>query len=160
MPYFTREWYENGRTILMKKIGILLLGILFLGINLSCSSIPEKKPPVQRQWMLVSFGNFNKDLMVKNRAGIDLTSPMEHGKIRGGAFMGCNKMFFTAEFRNNGSMKISGLGSTMMACKDMKLESAFGRSFERITKYSVEGHFLTFSDEKGVVMKFVAADWD
>ncbi|ASW75246.1 heat-shock protein [Chryseobacterium piperi] len=144
----------------MKKILVLLLGILFLGINLNCSSVPEKNHALQREWMLVSFGNFSKDLMVKNKARINLNSKIEDGKIRGGAFMGCNKMFFTAQFKNNGRIKISGLGSTMMACQDMKLEAAFGRSFERITKYSVEGHFLTLSDDKGMVMKFVASDWD
>lgn len=138
---------------------MLLLGVSFLGITLNCSSIPEKNPSLQREWMLVSFGNFNKDLMVKNRAGINLTSKIEGGKIRGGAFMGCNKMFFTAEIKSN-KIKISRLGSTMMACQDMKLEGAFSRSIERITKYSVEGHFLTLSDDQGEVMKFVAADWD
>jgi heat shock protein HslJ len=143
----------------MKKILMLLLGISFLGINLNCSSIPEKKTSLQREWMLVSFGNFNKDLMVKNRAGINLTSKIEAGKIKGGAFMGCNKMFFTAEIKNN-RIKISRLGSTMMACQDTKLEDAFSRSIEKVTKYSVEGHFLTLSDDRGEVMKFVAADWD
>ncbi|MBK1894644.1 META domain-containing protein [Chryseobacterium paridis] len=144
----------------MKKIFIGLLGILFLGIIVNCSSVPAKNPSIQREWMLVSFGNFNKDQMVKSRAGINLTGKMEGDKIRGGAFMGCNKMFFTGEFRKNGKMKISGVGSTMMACQEMKLERAFVNSFERITQYSIEGHFLTLSDDKGVVMKFVASDWD
>lgn len=144
----------------MKKIFISLLGILFLGIIVNCSSVPVKNPSIQREWMLVSFGNFAKDQMIKNRAGINLTAKMEGDKIRGGAFMGCNKMFFTGEFRKNGKMKISRVGSTMMACQDMKLERAFVNSFERITKYSIEGHFLTLSDDKGVVMKFVASDWD
>ncbi|ASK31343.1 heat-shock protein [Chryseobacterium sp. T16E-39] len=144
----------------MKKIFISLFGILFLGMMVNCSSVPDKNPSIQREWMLISFGNFSKDQMVKSRAGINLTAKMEGGKIRGGAFMGCNRMFFTGEFKNNGKMKISGVGSTMMACQDMKLERAFVNSFERITQYSVEGHFLTLSDNKGVVMKFVASDWD
>lgn len=144
----------------MKKIFICLLGVLFLGILFNCSSVPVKNFPIQREWMLISFGNFSKDQMVKSRAGINLTAKMEGDKIRGGAFMGCNKMFFTGEFRNNGKMKISRVGSTMMACQDMKLESVFSQSIERVTKYSIEGHFLTLSDDKGEVMKFVAADWD
>ncbi|MBT2621592.1 META domain-containing protein [Chryseobacterium sp. ISL-6] len=144
----------------MKKILVLLLGILFLGITLNCSSVPEKNPSLQREWMMVSFGNFSKEMMVKNKAGINLTSKIEDGKIKGGAFMGCNKMFFTAEIKSKGKIKFSGLGSTMMACQDMKLEEAFSRSIEKITHYSVEGHFLTLSDDKGEVMKFVASDWD
>ena len=144
----------------MKKIFRGLLGVLFLGMIFNCSSVPVKNPSIQREWMLISFGNFSKDQMVKNKASINLTAKMDGGKIKGGAFMGCDRMFFTGEFRNNGKMKISGLGSTMMACQDMKLESAFARSFERIINYSIDGHFLTLSDDKGVVMKFVASDWD
>jgi heat shock protein HslJ len=29
-----------------------------------------------------------------------------------------------------------------------------------MSRYKIEGHFLTLSDEKGNTMKFVAADWD
>ncbi|WP_345991046.1 META domain-containing protein [Chryseobacterium sp. Chry.R1] len=144
----------------MKKIFISLLGVLFLGMMINCSSVPVKNPSIQREWMLISFGKFDKEEMVKSRAGINLTGAMEGEKIRGGAFMGCNKMFFTGEFRKNGKMKISGVGSTMMACQNMKLERAFVNSFERITRYSVEGHFLSLYDDKGIVMKFVASDWD
>ncbi|UOU99236.1 META domain-containing protein [Chryseobacterium daecheongense] len=57
-------------------------------------------------------------------------------------------------------MKISGVGSTMMACQNMVLETAFAKNFDKMTTFSVEGHFLTLSDEEGKVMKFVAADWD
>ncbi|WBV55335.1 META domain-containing protein [Chryseobacterium daecheongense] len=144
----------------MKKIFISLLGVLFLGMMINCSSVPGENLSVQREWMLISFGKFDKEEMVKSRAGINLTGAMEGEKIRGGAFMGCNKMFFTGEFRKNGKMKISGVGSTMMACQNMKLERAFVNSFERITRYSVEGHFLSLYDDKGIVMKFVASDWD
>jgi heat shock protein HslJ len=38
--------------------------------------------------------------------------------------------------------------------------NAFQKKFETMTKYSIEGHFLTLSDDKGNSMKFVAADWD
>ncbi|EJL70814.1 META domain-containing protein [Chryseobacterium populi] len=144
----------------MKKIFILLLAILFLGIILNCSSAQIKNKHIQREWMLVSFGSFSKDQLIKNRAGINLTAKIENGKIRGGAFMGCNKMFFNSEFKNNGKVKITGVGSTLMACEDMNLETSFTKSFEMMTKYSVEGHFLTLSDNKGNSMKFVASDWD
>jgi hypothetical protein len=35
----------------------------------------------------------------------------------------------------------------------------FPEKIETMTKYSVEGHFLTLSDHQET-MKFVAADWD
>lgn len=144
----------------MKKIIISFLSILVLGIMINCSSAHIENPHIQREWMLVSFENFSKDQLVASKAGINLTAEKENGKIRGGAFMGCNRIFFTSEFKNKGELKISGAGSTMMACKNMDLETAFVKSFEKMKKYSVEGHFLTLSDEKGNTMKFVAADWD
>ncbi len=48
----------------------------------------------------------------------------------------------------------------MKACQDMNLENSFQKKIETMTKYSVEGHFLTLSDHQGNTMKFVAADWD
>lgn len=91
---------------------------------------------------------------------MDLTSPAEHGKIRGSAYMGCNRLFFFSEFKNNGKLKISGIGSTMMACPDMELEDEFSRSFKEMSHYQIEGHFLTLTDNQGHVMKFIASDWD
>ncbi|MDR6921209.1 MULTISPECIES: META domain-containing protein [Chryseobacterium] len=144
----------------MKKILLALFAVLLLGVVINCSSIPEKNPGLQRQWMLISFDKFSKEELMKNKAEVNLTAEMKGGKIHGGAYMGCNNMFFTSEFKNGGKVKISGVGSTMKACQNMDLESAFIQKFDKMTKYSVEGHFLTLSDENGNSMKFVAADWD
>lgn len=144
----------------MKKILLSVFAVLFLGLVLNCSTVQIKDPHIQREWMLVSFGNFTKNELVENKASINLTANKEKGKIRGSAFMGCNNMFFVSEFKNHGKVKISGVGSTMKACQNMNLETRFSKSFQNMTKYSVEGHFLTLSDEKGNSMKFVAADWD
>ncbi|MCX8522547.1 META domain-containing protein [Chryseobacterium formosus] len=115
---------------------------------------------IQRQWMLVSFDQFSKDQLVKNKAEINLTAEKKDGKIRGTAFMGCNRMFFNSEFKSKNRVEISGVGSTLMACQEMDLETKFAQSFEKMTRYQIEGHFLTLSDEKGNQMKFIAADWD
>lgn len=144
----------------MKKIITAFLAILFFGMLLNCSSRNNREPHVQREWMLISFGDFTKDQLIKKKAKIDLTAEKEGGKIKGSAFMGCNRIFFTMEFKNKRKVKISGLGSTEMMCNDMNLETLFLESFEKMTKYSVDGHFLTLTDDKGNVMKFVAADWD
>ncbi|MDQ0783960.1 META domain-containing protein [Chryseobacterium sp. W4I1] len=144
----------------MKKVLVSFFAILFLSAVFSCSSVPEKNPSLQRQWMLVSFDPFSKEGFIKNKAEINLTGTMEKGKIKGGAFMGCNNIFFTSEFKKDGKVKISEVGSTLKACQDMDLETAFAQKFEQMTHYSVEGHFLTLSDESGNSMKFVAADWD
>ena len=74
--------------------------------------------------------------------------------------MGCNKMFFTSEFKKAGKVKISGIGSTLMACQNMKLEDDFSKNLKNMTNYKIEGHFLTLSDDHGNSMKFIASDWD
>ncbi|WBV59377.1 META domain-containing protein [Chryseobacterium camelliae] len=151
----------------MRKILISVLSVLFLGILFNCTSTIKQNIPIdtskyhiQREWMLVSLGSFTKADLMKNEAKIDLTAKQEEGKIRGGAYMGCNRMSFTAEFKNNGKVKFLGLLSTMKACQNMELENEFRKKFETMIKYTVEGHFLTLSDDKGNVMKFVASDWD
>ncbi|WP_292008733.1 META domain-containing protein [Chryseobacterium sp.] len=145
----------------MKKIIISFLVVFTFGLFWNCSTIPsEKNHNLQRKWMLVSFSNFTKEQLIKSKAAISLTAEKESGKIPGSAFMGCNRMFFTSDFKDNGKVKISGLGGTMMACSNMELENSFAQSFENMTHYLIRGHELILSDEKGNEMKFIAADWD
>ncbi|MCT2408586.1 META domain-containing protein [Chryseobacterium antibioticum] len=144
----------------MKRILISFFAVLLLGAVASCSSVPEKNPNLQRQWMLISFGNFSKQELIKNKAEVNLTGVMEKGRIKGRASMGCNNIFFNSEFKSGGKVKISGVGSTLKVCQNMELETAFGQKFDKMTNYSIEGHFLTLSDDNGNSMKFVAADWD
>lgn len=144
----------------MNKFLSIFLGVICLGFVLNCSSAKVQNQQIQREWMLISFDQFPKEHLVKNKAGINLTAEKENGKIRGTAFMGCNRMFFTSEFKSKSKMKISGVGSTLMACQEMDLENKFVKSFENMTNYQIDGHFLTLSDDKGNSMKFIAADWD
>ena len=114
---------------------------------------------IHRKWMLVEYKDFTKEELVKLEANIDFTKNSESAD-RYTAKMGCNGMFFTAEF-NKGKAKFSEVGSTMMYCDGrMKLEQLFGKEFPDLKQYKVEGHFLTLFNENGGRMKFVAADWD
>lgn len=144
----------------MKKFLTIFIGVICLSFVLNCSSAKLKDQHIQRQWMLVSFDGFSKEQLVKNKAEINLTVEKKDEKIRGTAFMGCNRMFFNAEFKSKNKVKISGVGSTLMACQEMELETNFVKSFETMTHYQIEGHFLTLSDDNGNQMKFLAADWD
>lgn len=74
--------------------------------------------------------------------------------------MGCNKLFFTSEFKKESQLKISQVVSTEMACPNMKLENDFSRNIKTMNHYKVEGHFLTLKNDQGSSMKFIAADWD
>ncbi|WP_343685689.1 META domain-containing protein [Chryseobacterium gleum] len=144
----------------MKKILLPLFAVLILGVVLNCSAIPDKNPSLQRQWMLISLDGFSKNQLIAHKAEMNLTAAIVDGKIQGSAYMGCNQMSFISEFKKGGKVKISKGVSTMKACQDMDLETSFQKKIETMTRYSVEGHFLTMSDDHGHTMKFVAADWD
>lgn len=144
----------------MKKILLPLFAVLLLGVVLNCSSVPAKDPFLQRQWMLIAFDGFTKDQLIANKAEMNLTANKVKGKIQASAYMGCNRMSFSTEFKKGGNVNISKGVSTMKACQDMNLEMAFQKKIETMTHYSIEGHFLTLSDDHGNSMKFVAADWD
>ena len=143
----------------MKNIFTGLATLLGLLLLMNCSTKNTHAENIHREWMLVEFQDFTKEVMVKNKAKLDLSRQQEPGKFS--ANMGCNNMFGSVVFNLNGSAKFSEVGSTMMYCKDaMELESAFGKALPKMNRYKVEGHYLTLSDPAGNKMKFVAADWD
>lgn len=144
----------------MKNILSFLSAFFILNLAVSCSTAKLNNQHYQREWMLVSFDGFTKEEFIKNKAEINLTVPATDGKIRGTAMMGCNRMFFTSKFKSKNKVEFSGLGSTLMACQEMNLETEFTKVFEKMTRYEINGHFLTLYDDKGTQMKFIAADWD
>ncbi len=144
----------------MRRIWITFLWILCLGTVLNCSSIALVNPQLNREWMPVSFKDYTKEELIRNQAKIDLTAPAENGKIKSGAFMGCNKMFFTAAIKKDGTAEFSDIGSTLMVCQNMNLEDDFTKCFKNIRRYKLEGHFLTLIDQQGNTIKFIASDWD
>jgi len=144
----------------MKNILSFVFTFFILNLVLNCSAAKSNNPHYQRGWMLVSFDQFSKQELIENKAGINLTGEKINTEVKGSATMGCNKIFFTTEFKNKGKLKISNLGSTEMACQNMNLENAFIKKFGNMTDYKIEGHRLTLSDKNGNEMKFIAADWD
>ena len=143
----------------MKKIiagFVALVAIIILSNCTSQTNVPEN---TKREWMLVEFQDFTKEMMMNNKANLNLTPQNEKGKFS--ANMGCNSMLGSATFSSNGTVKFSDIGSTMMYCdKAMDLEAAFAKELPAMTNYKVEGHYLTLSNASGKKMKFVAADWD
>lgn len=144
----------------MKNILSFVFAFFILNLILNCSATKPKNKHYQREWMLVSFDRFSKQELIENRAGINLTEQKTGDKMKGSATMGCNKIFFTTEFKNSGKLKITNFGSTEMACQNMNLENSFMKKFVNMTHYQIEGHRLTINDKDGNEIKFVAADWD
>lgn len=143
----------------LKSIGVLSLLMLLLVSCNSSKKVLGSMENINRKWMLVEYKDFTKAELTKLEANMDLTKRAE-APNQFGAKMGCNGMFFTAEF-NKGKSKFSGVGSTRMYCDGrMKVEEAFGKDLPNMNQYKIEGHFLTLSNANGDKMKFVAADWD
>lgn len=139
------------------------LSLLLFTITLMTSCLAQKQSPLQehlhRKWMLISFKNETKEDLMKLEAYMDL-SRQEKNQKHYSANMGCNRLIFTATFKN-GVSRFGGVVSTRMFCEGkMKLETAFSQELPNMIKYKIEGHFLTLSNPKGEEMKFVAADWD
>jgi heat shock protein HslJ len=144
----------------MKNIILSLFSVFILTLVLNCSASKVDNQHYRREWMMVSFDQFTKLQLVENKAGINLTGERTGNRVKGFATMGCNRIFFTAELKNNGKINISEIGSTEMICKNMELENAFMKKIGNMKNYLTEGHRLTLSDNNGNEMKFIAADWD
>lgn len=143
----------------MKKLVLGLIVILSAMLLTNCTSQPKATENLKREWMLVEFLDFNKQLLVSNRANINLTLQNKKGEFT--AHMGCNNIFGKVRYHSDGTIKFSDVGSTMMFCaENMALESKFNNSLPTVTGFEVVGHFLTLSSADGTVMKFAASDWD
>lgn len=145
----------------MKNIILRFFALFILTMLSNCSaSKMNNSQHYQREWMMVSFDQFTKLQLTGNKAEINLTGEKTENLVKGSARMGCNNILFQIEFKNNGKVNISGIGSTEMACKNMELENAFLKKFGNMKNYTIEGHRLTLSDGSGNKMEFIAADWD
>lgn len=143
----------------MKKLLLGFVAIFGLLLLTNCTSQTKVFENTKREWMLIEFQDFSKDLMMSNKANLNLTDQNEPGNFS--ANMGCNNMFGSANFNADGTVKFSQIGSTMMFCdRAMDLESAFGKALPTMTNYKIDGHYLTLSNASGNKMKFLAADWD
>lgn len=136
----------------MKTFFLLLITIFTISCN-SKKEIPSQN--LKRVWMLTEFGTFNKEMLMKKKAYLDLTKP-----DNASAEMGCNKLGFPYVVKSNNEIEFRDGFATRMACENMQLEYEFSKALPKITNYSVAGHRLTLTNEKGDKMEFVAQDWD
>lgn len=143
----------------MKNFSFLLLVILLIKFS-SCSpnKIIMTTDTIQRQWMLKTLPGFSGNELMAAKAMINLTD-----FNRGGAFAGCNKIFFNVKTGTDNKITITNAGSTKMYCEDkMKMEDALSKALADIVKYEFTApHQVAFKDASGkVVATAVAADWD
>ena len=114
----------------------------------------------KRQWMLISFKDYSKEVLIEKKATLNLTNIQgEDNPESGSAYMGCNTIRLNVKFSNDGKVIFSDFISTRMFCPG-NLESDFLTAIEKITHYKIQGHYLYLYNEKEQQMKFIAADWD
>jgi len=82
-------------------------------------------------------------------AGIEGREPhiilkIDENRVAGSG--GCNNIMGTYEIKENDKITFSRMASTMMACPDMKTESAFLKSIETIDNYVIKGDNLILRD--------------
>ena len=148
------------KNLKMKNSLLIFVMVFAFFVLANCQSQISTDQNIEREWMLVEFQDFSKDLMVKNKAKLDLSKTTNSDK-QFTANMGCNGMFGQAKLKPKGEISFSQIGSTEMFCNEnMNLETEFIKVLPTITTYKVEGHRLTLSNKNGAILKFVAADWD
>ncbi|MGV4414711.1 META domain-containing protein [Chryseobacterium sp. T1] len=47
-----------------------------------------------------------------------------------------------------------------MCLDNNQLEERFIKALSEVNHYNINGHFLTLTNSKGEIIRFVAADWD
>lgn len=135
-------------------IAIGTIALLFIAV---AAGAQTKDKNLNRKWMLIEYSGFTKEQLTELQAHIDLTAKNNTGT----ANMGCNNSFFNVKVKRCNRISFSAPGATMMYCEGrMKLEDEFGKLLPTISKYKVEGHYLTLKNKKGQTMKFIAEDWD
>ena len=142
----------------MKALAKALSVLIVIFFIQSCTMQQTSNPNLYKQWMLVEFTGYTKNQLIDHQAYIDLSARKAPAN-QYSAHMGCNKMFFKAKFFDK-KVEISDVGSTMMYCENMQLEQDFAKVFPNFKYYEINGHYLTFTDDLGHTIKFVAADWD
>src|SRR5574344_886923 len=131
-----------------KKYNIIfLIFTMFLAFNLSsCSSTKDVQKLSYDQslkdtkWQLESL-NEKAIKKIERVASINFD---KENKVYGN--LGCNNFFGKFESKND-LLKISQIGSTMMMCQDMSIESLYSKILENVKKYKVEKEILIFFDK-------------
>lgn len=82
-----------------------------------------------------------------------ITFEIEENKVFGNA--GCNSFFGAYETGENNDITLSQMGSTMMACPNLKIEDEFLSALENIKSYQIDSNILTLkAEDNQVIGKF------
>ncbi|MDO4696028.1 MAG: META domain-containing protein [Neisseria sp.] len=124
------------------------------------ANIPQtyKSAGLKRIWTLEEWPGFTPDALRTTKAEINLTA-LPHVS----AYMGCNRMMFSADTSphqsEQGSISIGPVAATRMLCQgNMDLEMSFAARIGSFTHYRLNGSRLVLENEDGKKAVFIARD--
>ena len=131
----------------MKKIvSLLILAIVII----SCGAISGGK----KQANLVNTKWVIEDKSVTSKIP---TLNVEDKRITGSGF--CNKYFSDVVLnQENGNFVVGNVGSTKMACEEMKAEQNYFNLLQQVNKYQVKDGYLELYKDGLLLLKFKKAD--
>ncbi|WP_332712844.1 META domain-containing protein [Pelagibacterium mangrovi] len=105
------------------------------------------------RWVLVALDGE----AIPDSVDASLSFGADDGSVGGNG--GCNVFGGSIAYQEDGTIDISQIMSTMMACEDAKMNTERGlfNALEAATGYTIEGETLTLSDESGTVLAELTA---
>ena len=136
----------------MKNKNWVLLTFLIVIAAYGCAKLRSAgyNDYFKQKWMLTYVQGYEDAVVIKSKGYIDFTKAP--GTNQGGAFAGCNRMFFTYETTAGNALNIRDIGSTKMMCEGIDLENGFARHLEQVTSFEIKGHILLLKDASGNVL--------
>lgn len=126
---------------------MMIFGAAFLISSCTATrNLPGEKQ-LQKKWMLTTIDNVSNEKVSASHAYIELS----RGE-KGGAKADCNLIFFSYKVLPDNKIKFSGVGSTMMACPDMEVESEMARLIPLINNYELRDGMLILKIDDREVM--------
>jgi heat shock protein HslJ len=89
--------------------------------------------------------------------GIEITASIRDGRISGRS--ACNSYFGSCEWSSNGTLRISRVAATQMACEAdvMRWESRYTSALEKLDGWSISDSVLTLDAEGKEQLRFRSA---
>lgn len=138
----------------MKKLLCAAAGLLLMT---ACGTPKANLPLEGTSWKLVEMNGEQNPAFAAEEDSFHFTLNAEDKMVAGvGA---CNRLFGPYTLSGEGAIDIERLASTMMACPNLDLETAFVKVLEDMDRYTVSGDELTLykGSDKLAVLKGAAA---
>lgn len=136
----------------------LLLFCLLVGVSWlagSCTSPPHAASPplLTRQWMLIQMPGFTREQLIEVKAQLNWQElPIATAQTN------CYTATYQTKIRKKEIIRFSKFSTQKSPCDSLSHQIA--RTMPLITRYKVEGHFLTLYVHDTLAFKAIGADWD